>query len=184
MDGTDVGGGAGGGAPGPRGVPAPVLREVAQSWRDAEASYAPGSEHMEGITKIVEAGVGADLRAAGLSRTWTPRHADQLSRHPAGRGYNFSPGPGVLPMGAMAAAQKEFCDYAGTGMGVLEITNLDASNDHPGVAGVCAGQPHPVQVGAAPAPHRPPLAPPPPPPYLLHSTSPTSPTSSPSSPRR
>ena len=129
-----------------------MLREVAQSWRDAEASYAPGSEHMEGITKIVEAGVGADLRAAGLSRTWTPRHADQLSRHPAGRGYNFSPGPGVLPTGAMAAAQKEFCDYAGTGMGVLEITNLDASNDHPGVAGVCAGQPHPVQVGAAPAP--------------------------------
>ena len=149
MDGTDVGGGGAGAAPGPRGVPAPVLREVAQSWRDAEASYAPGSEHMEGITKIVEAGVGADLRAAGLSRTWTPRHADQLSRHPAGRGYNFSPGPGVLPTGAMAAAQKEFCDYAGTGMGVLEITNLDASNDHPGVAGVCAGQPHPVQVGAA-----------------------------------
>jgi len=49
-----------------------------------------------------------------------------------GRAFNFGPGPGMLLEGAMRKAQAEFLDFRGTGMGILEFTNLDATNDHPG----------------------------------------------------
>ena len=90
MDATDVGGHGAKAAPGPKGAAAPVLREVFRSWRDAERACAPESEHMEGITKIIEAGIGADVRHKGLARTWTPKHTDHLARHHAGRGFNLS----------------------------------------------------------------------------------------------
>ena len=49
------------------------------------------------------------------------------------RAYNFSPGPGTLSTSVMRRAQQEFCNYKGTGMGILEMTNLDRdSGKHPG----------------------------------------------------
>lgn len=51
--------------------------------------------------------------------------------------YNFGPGPGVLPAAVMQRAQEEFLDFNGTGMGVLESTNIDQSGpSHPGEARV------------------------------------------------
>lgn len=38
-----------------------------------------------------------------------------------GRVYNFSPGPAMLPAGALYEAQEELADYAGTGMSVMEM---------------------------------------------------------------
>jgi len=51
------------------------------------------------------------------------------------RAFNFSPGPGMLSTSVMRRAQQEFCNYKGTGMGILEMTNLDAElGKHPGDA--------------------------------------------------
>lgn len=43
------------------------------------------------------------------------------------RVYNFGPGPGTLPDEVMLRAQAELLNYRGSGMGLLESTNLDAS---------------------------------------------------------
>ncbi|MDR0199739.1 MAG: 3-phosphoserine/phosphohydroxythreonine transaminase [Streptococcaceae bacterium] len=37
--------------------------------------------------------------------------------------YNFAAGPAVLPTEVMMQAQKEFMDYAGTGMSIMEMTH-------------------------------------------------------------
>ena len=34
--------------------------------------------------------------------------------------FNFNAGPAMLPTSVMERAQKEFCDYHGTGCGILE----------------------------------------------------------------
>ena len=39
----------------------------------------------------------------------------------ARRAHNFSPGPGMLPTAVMERAQREFMDFAGMGMGVIEV---------------------------------------------------------------
>ena len=53
--------------------------------------------------------------------------------NPEARAFNFSPGPGTLSTSVMRRARQEFCNYKGTGMGILEMTNLDRdSGKHPG----------------------------------------------------
>ncbi len=47
----------------------------------------------------------------------------------AHRVYNFYPGPATLPLPALEKAQKEFLDYAGTGMSVLEISHRSKEYD-------------------------------------------------------
>ena len=39
------------------------------------------------------------------------------------RAYNFSAGPSALPLEVLEEAQKEFLDFAGTGMSVTEISH-------------------------------------------------------------
>lgn len=39
------------------------------------------------------------------------------------RVYNFNPGPAILPVSALAEAQKELLNYKGTGMSVMEISH-------------------------------------------------------------
>ena len=41
------------------------------------------------------------------------------------RVYNFSAGPSMLPLEVLEEAQKEFLDFAGTGMSVTEISHRD-----------------------------------------------------------
>ena len=41
------------------------------------------------------------------------------------RVYNFSAGPSMLPLEVREEAQKEFLDFAGTGMSVCEISHRD-----------------------------------------------------------
>lgn len=41
------------------------------------------------------------------------------------RVYNFSAGPSMLPLDVLEEAQKEFLDFAGTGMSVTEISHRD-----------------------------------------------------------
>ena len=43
------------------------------------------------------------------------------------RVYNFSAGPSTLPLEVLEQAQKEFLDFAGTGMSVTEISHRDKS---------------------------------------------------------
>ncbi len=42
---------------------------------------------------------------------------------PAGRVYNFSAGPGVLPVSVLEEAQRDFLNYGGAGMSVLEMSH-------------------------------------------------------------
>ena len=39
------------------------------------------------------------------------------------RAYNFSAGPSTLPLSVLEEAQREFLDFAGTGMSVTEISH-------------------------------------------------------------
>ena len=39
------------------------------------------------------------------------------------RVYNFSPGPSTLPLAALETCQKEFLDYDGTGMSIIESSH-------------------------------------------------------------
>ena len=41
------------------------------------------------------------------------------------RVYNFSAGPSTLPLNVLEQAQREFLDFAGTGMSVTEISHRD-----------------------------------------------------------
>jgi phosphoserine aminotransferase len=51
------------------------------------------------------------------------------------RAHNFGAGPAALPDAVLARAQAEFLDWQGSGMSVLEWTNLDSGGpSHPGVA--------------------------------------------------
>ncbi|HIQ65814.1 MAG TPA: 3-phosphoserine/phosphohydroxythreonine transaminase [Candidatus Coproplasma stercoravium] len=45
------------------------------------------------------------------------------------RVYNFSAGPSTLPLSVLEKAQKEFLDFAGTGMSVTEISHRDKAFD-------------------------------------------------------
>ena len=45
------------------------------------------------------------------------------------RVYNFSAGPSTLPLNVLEQAQKEFLDFAGTGMSVTEISHRDKAFD-------------------------------------------------------
>ena len=40
--------------------------------------------------------------------------------------YNFNAGPAMLPTAVMERAQKEFCNYNGTGCGILEQSHRAA----------------------------------------------------------
>ena len=77
---------------------------------------------------VTAAGVAA---AAGLVGYMIGR------RHRAStfRAFNFSPGPGALSDAVMARSQAEWTNFQGTGMGIIETTNLDATGPtHAGVA--------------------------------------------------
>jgi phosphoserine aminotransferase len=53
----------------------------------------------------------------------------------AERAHNFGAGPAALPEEVLKRAQAEFLDFEGSGMSILEWTNLDQfSGTHPGVA--------------------------------------------------
>lgn len=62
--------------------------------------------------------------------------AEAKSRPRSGlRSHNFGPGPAALPEVVLERAAAEFLDFEGTGIGVMEWTNIDgASGLHPGVA--------------------------------------------------
>ena len=45
------------------------------------------------------------------------------------RVYNFSAGPSALPLSVLEEAQREFLDFAGTGMSVTEISHRDKAFD-------------------------------------------------------
>lgn len=45
------------------------------------------------------------------------------------RVYNFSAGPSTLPLNVLEQAQKEFLDFAGTGMSITEISHRDKAFD-------------------------------------------------------
>jgi phosphoserine aminotransferase len=45
------------------------------------------------------------------------------------RVYNFYPGPATLPLPALEKAQKEFLDYKGTGMSVMELSHRSKQYD-------------------------------------------------------
>ena len=45
------------------------------------------------------------------------------------RVYNFSAGPSTLPLSVLEQAQKEFLDFAGTGMSITEISHRDKAFD-------------------------------------------------------
>ena len=93
MDGTDVGVRR----PRPaRGAAAPTLRRVRVVAGGAPVPPAPS---MEGVTKLIEADVGADVREEGLARTWTPSHRDHLSAAPLG------PGAGTISRRARACCR-------------------------------------------------------------------------------
>ena len=50
------------------------------------------------------------------------------------RNHNFAPGPGALFPVVMQRAQEQFRNFMGTGFGVIETTNLDATgSSHPGI---------------------------------------------------
>ena len=55
---------------------------------------------------------------------------------PHDRGFNFGPGPAALPVEVLERASKSLLNFAGTGIGIMEYTNLDdrASPPHSGVA--------------------------------------------------
>lgn len=42
------------------------------------------------------------------------------------KNYNFSAGPAMLPEEVMQKAQEEFCDYRGTGSGIMELSHRGA----------------------------------------------------------
>ena len=43
------------------------------------------------------------------------------------RVYNFSAGPAAMPVSVLQEAQREFLDYAGSGMSVLEMSHRSAA---------------------------------------------------------
>ena len=49
--------------------------------------------------------------------------APRTAARPAGRVFNFSPGPAMLPDEIMARVQEEFLNYAGLGASVIEISH-------------------------------------------------------------
>lgn len=51
------------------------------------------------------------------------------------RKWNFNPGPAVLPLSVLTKAQPALVDFAGTGMGILEISHR--SKDFEGVMTAC-----------------------------------------------
>lgn len=51
------------------------------------------------------------------------------------RSHNFGPGPAALPVEVLERAQASLVNFKGTGIGIMEYTNLDeSSGTHPGVA--------------------------------------------------
>ena len=51
-----------------------------------------------------------------------------------GRAFNFGAGPAALPIEVLRRAQESLIDYKGTGIGIMEYTNLDrSSGTHPGI---------------------------------------------------
>lgn len=42
------------------------------------------------------------------------------------RAWNYSAGPSMIPLEVMEQAQKEFCDYAGMGLGIVEMSHRSA----------------------------------------------------------
>ncbi len=55
--------------------------------------------------------------------------ASLTAQRPAGRIYNFSAGPAVLPLTVLEQAQAELLNYAGTGMSVMEMSHRSAAFD-------------------------------------------------------
>lgn len=49
------------------------------------------------------------------------KHGERLMRT-----YNFSAGPSMLPTAVMERAKSEFCDYANTGCGIMELSHRGA----------------------------------------------------------
>jgi phosphoserine aminotransferase len=49
---------------------------------------------------------------------------------PSGRIFNFSAGPGVLPVSVLEEAQRDLLNYAGAGMSVLEMSHRSKPFDH------------------------------------------------------
>ena len=40
--------------------------------------------------------------------------------------WNYSAGPSMIPVPVMEKAQKEFCDFNGLGMGIVEMSHRSA----------------------------------------------------------
>jgi phosphoserine aminotransferase len=109
-------------------IPAPLLRQVHEMFLLAQQECGVTSEHMEAI-RWIETMMGVTLQTTPNARDTNRQLKNKPTIH------NFSPGPGMLPDSVMKKAQREFCDFKDSGMGIIETTNLDALGaSHPGIA--------------------------------------------------
>lgn len=77
--------------------------------------------------------ITAILSFAVLSLVFAGAQCNEENDINKNRGFNFGPGPAALPVKVLERAAKSLLNFRGTGIGIMEYTNLDSSSGtHPG----------------------------------------------------